>query len=53
MPELPEVEAARGLVELGCKGKTILVARVADDEKVGTGHSVPHTQPRWSLSYPE
>ncbi|PNW77244.1 hypothetical protein CHLRE_10g428433v5 [Chlamydomonas reinhardtii] len=37
MPELPEVEAARGLVELGCKGKTILVARVADDEKVING----------------
>ncbi|KAG2446167.1 hypothetical protein HXX76_000762 [Chlamydomonas incerta] len=37
MPELPEVEAARGLVELGCKGKRILVARVAEDEKVISG----------------
>ncbi|KAG2440513.1 hypothetical protein HYH02_010391 [Chlamydomonas schloesseri] len=37
MPELPEVEAARGLVELGCKGKRVLRAVVADDEKVING----------------
>ena len=32
MPELPEVEAARLLVEKHCLGKTIVKATAADDE---------------------
>lgn len=39
MPELPEVEAARRLVERNCLGKTITEAQVAEDESESmSGH---------------
>jgi hypothetical protein len=37
MPELPEVEAARRLLEEHCVGKTITAATAADDDKVISG----------------
>jgi formamidopyrimidine-DNA glycosylase len=39
MPELPEVEAARRLVDRNCKGKRITSAQVETDEKVFDGIS--------------
>ena len=39
MPELPEVEAARRLVEANCLGRTISEAIVADDDKIFEGVS--------------
>ncbi|KXZ42162.1 hypothetical protein GPECTOR_192g308 [Gonium pectorale] len=39
MPELPEVEAARLLLERGCVGKRITRVVAADDNKVFEGHT--------------
>lgn len=41
MPELPEVEGARRLVERTCVGKHILEATIAGDEKVFQGITAP------------
>lgn len=39
MPELPEVEAARRLIERKCVGKRVAKATCADDDKVVQGCS--------------
>jgi formamidopyrimidine-DNA glycosylase len=45
MPELPEVEGARRLVERNCLGKKIAVAVVEEDDSESGGCTSKHPWP--------